>query len=817
MQSISQLLRTCSVAMAACASDLDSDQFGGTVKVPASLPNVVSQDTDDVVMDDDGEATVAFSSSDAPPHCLDRDRLCTTRRLESELPVAERPPLTVYDMFTSANGRAHLLLHVSHGHVDEVRVIKPKKESDKKEDRHYTKYVPLTLRPIDADGKVLVAEYPPGVQLEYLSNSYPLDFKWAATEDAASAWKTCREYARLPKISGFVASGDALNLPSECEWGERLEKSTFTLMLEGRDHAAIHASQLSLVPVPCAADPPSVAAIAEEFAVLSIEKASVCPLMLINRSAFTVTCLRGVRRVSCTFYVCINGAAIGRVGSFNQTSELSVNQEPPARVYADHCMTADTYFVRLSGETAEGKGHHHPAMHQWTHLIQTLIPYTKLGIMEHGRFVLVSFPRADVERVLQKAGSSRVLFMCGSTCIWTLEPEWVQRAHIITEPYELAPVMLYAPAEWVVTHLESATAINGSKLGVASVEVFGPDGARIMPACCMFTGLIQGDLRQGDLRQTGSIEILETELYITSAHPGPPGHYSVQCGPRFFLMDTCNKLLKTLEHNGASLVQRESAEIAALTWMREAMFITSIQPTFMCITIRGTVEQQALLADMVFDHVEKVADNTYVMPKQQALKGGMVMYALALCARGVQIDKLLVLEKEAAPEMHAVIIYGADSDCGWIWLVLLAKGGLGGSACYDALEPAHFVITKPKVELYREVEADGRDCGEYITLDVTQVGKMPHRMVCAQYLSSCDHISELNGLSSQPRIIFNDKPIPTVTWRTGDGEISAAIGVADLERISCGELKTILVDKLNALDAGLKSDSTCFWTLSGAA
>ena len=621
--------------MAACASELAT---GGAEQCDTVIASLTPSDTD-VVMTDAALASTSAPTTatavlpgDAGAACMPmpsasllhafRDGRDMTTEATMREPVNSRlfpcPILKVLQMYTSADGRTRLLIRVSCGsNIYEVsgHCVDADGVSFKR--------VPLHLDYLQAadagDERFLIAEYPAG-QLPVLpSCRNRLCFRWSAIADTPTFENGQCDFTRLPSIVGYAASGYALKPPSyweetcdECD-AEPMQRTEFTLLLRGMDHASIDASQISLVPVPDAATPTAAAAERPAFSVLSIAKAStMSPIKC--ATAFTVTCLRTARHVSSMFHVCINGVALG-------APPLCVNQVEPARVRARHCLTADAYMVHLAGVTADGRP---LEMFPWLDLLQSLLEYTVAEIWDDGS-VVVSFSRSEIERVLLAAGTSRVLFMCGPTCIWMLDnrvacTEWAQWAKVLSE---LTPVIPYAPAEWAVSSLKSATASGSS---IAGVQVFGQDGMPILPECCVFTGLIHGGLRKG-------------------ASPLEPG-LSISASPTtyFQLVDGQNQIRNVLRHGDNVLVQRESAEIAKLSWVHKAFFITAIKPTFVCFTIKATTPKQQSPfhehEEMVFDNAERISENTYIMPIQPNQ-----LRTYTLCMRGVLI-KTLVKEGE---------------------------------------------------------------------------------------------------------------------------------------------------------------------------
>jgi hypothetical protein len=733
MQSIRQLLRVCSSAMTACAAELGVGERGAAEAVPL--------DTDVVMVDavpcDSTLAHVPMPSALLPAF---QDGNDTVQDATMRVPVDSRlfpcPVLKVHDMYTSANGSTRLLIHVSHGNVYEVSGHCVHANGVRCERVPLKLHVHCTVA--TGGERFLIAEYPVD-RLPIVPSCHNVPFfQWSAIADTPTFLTGSCDVTRLPSITGYAASGEALMQRDD---GDDEQKLEFTLLLKGMAHASIRASQISLVPVRTTAltEPTSAAIKTPEFSVLSIVKAAAASSIKCA-TAFTVTCLRTAGRVSSMFHVCINGVALGM-------PPLCVNQVEPARVCARHCLTTDAYVVHLAGKSADGSS---LDMFPWLSLLQSVFQYTVSEIMDDGS-VVVSFSRSKVDRMLVAAGALRVLFMCGRTCIWTLDPAWAQ-----CSPAEFTPVVSYAPTEWVVSSMDAGSIS-------ASVQVFGPDGARILPECCTFAGLIQGGLRK-------------------RASPLEPGLSIFANSAYFQLVDGRNALQHTLQHNGMELVQRESAALAKLTWVREALITASIKSAFMSFAIEGTPEQQALLADMVFDNADKVSDSAFVM----GIKPNKTPRTYPLCVRGVQIDALFHFEERIiagvsqltrlASALYAVVIFGADEE----WLVLMSKWG----TAYVALEPVHFAAAKPDVKLV---------CGDRaVTLDVTQVGRMPHRMVCARALKVRGGLG--GSTSGQPSVMYNGNAMFTIPWYTakpgGPGMLAA-----DLARMTCEDLKTTILKK----------------------
>ena len=552
----------------------------------------------------------------------------------------------------------------------------------------------------------------------------------------------------LPSITDYAAGGKALSLPTA--WNDdsetcfdkliqpKTQNSEFTLWLKGAGCEMVCASQISLVPVPIATPAAPVTGDAAnshatpavpQFSVLSIVKSENDAHRIEGWCAFTVTCLRTARRASSEFLVCINGAAIGK--------PLCVNQEPPVRVRVSHRMTACWYLVQLVGEAAAGHGY--TTMIQWVEQIQALVPFKVVEILDCKGSITIAFPRWEVLSMLQdareKSDGAVPLFMCGPTCIWELADASLSSMWSAVVPC--------APAEWVVKNVTSlpdgSVGSGPSNLTGVEIQMFGPDGRRILPACCAFKGLIQGD----HIRPHSGLLLSDDRAKL---------HIIV---PTYFNTTSHSKLNIKFECGGTALVQRESAVIAELTRMSQAIIITHIQPGFICFTLRSMPEQQqALLTDMVFDNAEKLGDVTFVVSRDASTS----RLAYPLCARGVQIDRLFVFPPTMPCEVCAFVIYGEDT----VWLMLLANYskcpeqwvGLHmckHAACRDmcyTLEPVHLAAAKVVLE-----DGDGVS-----TLDVTQVGKMPHRMVCAQK-SVCTVTP-----ATRPSIMLNDKPIRTYAW-----------------------------------------------------
>ena len=228
--------------------------------------------------------------------------------------------------------------------------------------------------------------------------------------------------------------------------------------------------------------------------------------------------------------------------------------------------------------------------------------------------------------------------------------------------------------------------------------------------------------------------------------------------------------------DGADLVQLKSGALADLAYLRKKLFISSIKAPFMCIRFPAG-EQDERLPFHEFDNAKMATANAYLLPIQPSTQ----MRTYALCARGVEIDTMPVFHTAAvatdasfAAELRAVVIYGRTAT----WLVLLRKCGM-----YWPLEPAHFMSTT-QVHLHLTL------AGVFTAykFNVTEVGMMPHRMVCAQLALALPSDALLSEIVTAMTVDYNGYSLQTLVWHEPEMQAS------DFNDMSSDDIKARITD-----------------------